>query len=236
MNEPFTIQELSFWRGILRDHALLTRDNLAPAEQEAINRAEALGAEFEGLPAEHAIWETVESARELIAFQNELVRRATACQITVHLHIAGLQQMAKETEDFLRSAGIMPGPVSGPGRTLENHRLWLLDAALHSDFLVGALEPTERATIEEFRTLGRELTDLYKQAARLLEVHEGGGDIRPALEALTRESRRVVKAHLATLERLKERVAKREQWVAAPPLMIDHMVREERHYLEQLSM
>jgi hypothetical protein len=219
----------------LRDHALLTRDNLGPNEEEAIRRAESLVEQLEGFPAEHAVWETVDAARELISFQHDLVRKATACQLTIHLHITGLQQMSKEAEDFLRSAGVVPVPSTGAGRILQLHQLWLLDAILHSDLLAGLLEPSERVAIEEFRRLESELRVLSDKAAHQAEVLGGGGDVQPAVIGLTGAIIRAVREHIEALERLKEGVARREVWVSAPPLILDHMIREERHYLEQLA-
>lgn len=236
MSSKSQMEEVAFWRRILRDHAVFTRDNLGPSEREAVAEAEELRTELEGRPAEQPVEATVEAAGALIAFQSQLLARLTDCQLTIHLHATDLSHMIKEAEEFLRTVGVLPRPATPFSRLLHLHGFWLEDAAFHSTFLAGVLDPNEYLWREQFMQFERILTQLFLKARHQMEVYERiGGQAFAAARGLTQESERVTGAHLRSLERLEGLTARCEAEIAAPPLLADHMLREERYYLAQVA-
>lgn len=233
--EPLA-QEVAFWRGILRDHAVFARDSLGPLEREAVAEAEALRVELEGRPEERPLEATVEAAKALIAFQSQLLARLADCQLTIHLHATDLAHMIREAEQFLRAVGVLPQPAMPVSRLLHLHRFWLEDAAFHSTFLTGVLDFHEYLWRERFLQFERLLTHLFLKARHQRGVYERlGGQPFAAVDGLTEEADRAIGAHLRALERLEGLTARCEVEISASPLVADHMIREERHYLTKVS-
>ncbi|HHW13380.1 MAG TPA: DUF2935 domain-containing protein [Firmicutes bacterium] len=233
MNHLVAEPEVAFWRSILADHAEFACDNLGPEEEAAVERAEELRRRLAGAPGEAPVEATVTEAQELIAFQRQLLHRLLAGRVVLHLRPVDLSHMIKEAEEFLRLAGVLPLPSSPVGRLLHLHWFWLEDAAHHSPCIALALDPAERALSERYRYLEKLLLDLSLKARRQAEVLSQTGYGPAAVRELTKESRRAIESHVAELERLKEGILRCELEIDAKPVVPDHLIREERYYLNQ---
>lgn len=233
MNHWIAEPEVAFWRSILADHAEFARDGLGPEEKAAVERAEGLRRRLAEPPEGRRAETTVAEAQELIAFQRQLLHRLLAGRVVLHLRPVDLSHMIKEAEEFLRLAGVLPLPSSPVGRLLHLHWFWLEDAAYHSPFIALALDPAERVLSERYRCFEKLLLDLSLKARHQAEVLIQTGYGPAAVRELTRESRRATESHVAELERLKEDILRCELEIDAKPVVPDHMIREERYYLNQ---
>lgn len=226
-------EELVFWLGILRDHATFIRDNLGPVERPAIERAEALRIQFAELLQGPALAEAISLAGQLIEFKRDLLRRLTACRLVIHLHAADLNQMIDEAEEFLRAAGVLAVPEDPFARLLQLHRIWLADAGLHSNMLYVTADPYERLLIDELLHFERLFRNLHLQAHAASAVYGKTGVPFAALAGFTKEARRAVENHLKVLGGLEALLTRCEVVTSALPAMVDHMRREETHYLQE---
>lgn len=231
-SQPILGEDLAFWRGIFRDHALFIETNLGPNEAAEVERAHALHQQFERLPADRLPNALVE---ELINFTRHLLQRLLVCQLTIHLSASTLSEMIEEEEEYLREAGLIPRPATPFERLLHHHMLWLDDAALHSTMILANLDPSEHNLRTTFTQYEEVIGKLRDQARHQSEAHSQVGQEFAALKGLTREAERWVGAHIQALQRLMAAMNRCEVWISAPPLMPDHMIREESRYLRQVA-
>jgi hypothetical protein len=229
-------EDLTFWRGIFRDHAVFIGANLGPDERPEVERAHALREQFERLAGDRLLEGTIGGARELIAFTRHLLQRLLACQLTIHLHASVLSEMIEEEEEFLREVGVLPRPATTFARLLHHHRLWLEDAALHCSMVLASLDPSEHLLREQFAQYEHALGKLCDQARHQSEAYEQTDQQFAAAKGLTREAMRWVGAHVKALERLETLIDRCEVVISAPSLLPNHMIREESRYLRQVAM
>jgi hypothetical protein len=227
-------EEMSFWLGILRDHAVFIRDNLGPLEHAEVRRADEFRQRFEGL-RDRSMAEAVSAAQDLINFKRELLRRQVECRLTLHLEPGDLNQMVNEAEEFLRTAGLLPEPAGVAPRLLHLHRLWLWDAAAHSSMIYRTSDPYERILNDEMLNYERVFNGLFLRAEEESQILRKIGQPFNAVVGLTNDAQRVVTAHIASLERVEGLITRCEALTAAAPLSPNHMLREERHYLREIA-
>lgn len=230
-----TQHELAFWRGIMRDHAVFNREYLGPGEQDLIAQAEKLRRMFEGMPPNCPVEATVQGVTELIAYDRELLRRQLACAVTFHLPPSALLGQIEEGEEFFRTVGILPAPETPFARPVHLHRVWLEDAALHTALAMAELDPREQVLRDELSRFERLLTHLHLKAAQQMMLHQQTGQPFAAARLLTAEALWAVESHIKLWERLEAESARCEIEFKAPPLLFDHFIREERHYLGEVA-
>ena len=232
-------QDMTFWLGILRDHTFFIVSSLSPSERDAIIQGDGLRKTFEDLLKRADSVnekEAAEATEELIAYKKDVLTRLLNCRIGIHLLPSDINGMINEAREFLRVLNrAQRQPESGPRLLLHLHRLWVHDAAGHCSMLYRTLDPTEEPLIEELRGFEHEFNLLYLKTDTKTQFYSKLNQDFPSLYELLRETREKVMEHIDLLQSLENKMQRCTLETNGSPLMPNHMIREETHFLNQLA-
>ncbi len=231
--------DINFWLGILRDHTIFIYNSLGPSEKEAARRAESLRYIFENLmknPGGAAAGDAARATRELIMFKTNLLARCLHCQVVIHLNPSDLNVMINEALEFFRILGELP-PLSQDraARLLHLMRLWIPDAATHSAMLYRVLDPDEHKLLQELQNYEWNFNLMFLKTILKTQMYEKLAADFPSLYEMIPEARQSVESHIVLLNAMERRLESCTVENTGSPLMADHMLREERYFLNQLT-
>lgn len=239
--------EHRFWLQIFGDHARFIMTSLSPDEKEAIQQAQHFVHLFDHLLTESRrpltrvelgdlTQRAYELSQALRVFKMEIQRRQLTEEISINLTPTFINHMVNEAEDYLRilgslSVGEIP-PLCHPN---YYHLLWLLDAQGHAYTLNSRFDSVEYQLIERARDFTKLFSHLYQKAVEINGYMRTSLTQFPALSRFNHEAEEAMTAFRSFLTYLTTARAENTVLATFPPLVTDHMDREECYYLIKLA-
>ncbi|RXJ03861.1 DUF2935 domain-containing protein [Anaerobacillus alkaliphilus] len=239
--------EHQFWLQVLGDHGRFILDALSPKETEEITKAETFIDVFDHLLAEsrQGITEVhlnrlnnqaLEYAKAIREFKLDIIKQHLVGDISIDLPPTFLNHMVNEVDEYLRIlpfliAGQVP-PLSHP---LHHHLVWLLDAAGHSDAIVGSLDLVEKQLRETGEAFTKKFEHFYIKAVELAGYLRANVDTFPALVRFNNQVELEIIIFKTFLDELQHMEMQNISLSTFSALMADHMAREECYYLTKLA-
>jgi hypothetical protein len=244
------VEEIRFWTGIMRDHGEFILSSLSYDEQEAIYTARFFKETFAGLheqskqlsngdtnAIELLASECTRALVSFIQFKRLLLAKLLQCQLGTSLPPTFYNHMINEAVDFCNTLfQIRSHTQMNP--FLENlslHKTWLPDAAGHAATIACDLDPVEKPLINEahefekcFLCLSTKADELEKMLLRAC-LNDG------ALMYLNEEAFVKISEFICYLDKIRRLRLECKALGVLKPLIPDHMIREENHYLKHLE-
>lgn len=236
-------RELDFWLEVLEDHAEFIRSHLDPAEERLAGQAGQFRALFREVRSEAApaVTGTVaavarKAAESLIDFKQHLLDLSLLGEVRTHLTPTFYAHMIAEAEQFLKVARrLQEGEVPPLAElALEEHNLWLPDAAGHAAALAARLDAPEAELRLQAASFEQLFDGMSRRAWEMWRMLRRNPRMVPQLRALGAAAARNAGAFRRWLETLAREVEDFGVLSAIQPLLVDHMIREETYYLERI--
>lgn len=250
--KPFpslTLPQAVFWLGIMREHALFIDLGLPCGETGLKAEARHFIDDFARLEACAARVDCEEDFNRLVADITPVVRnffcfKRHLLHLLIECRLCGgclypllVDHLSREAFYFLKllkkcGAGPMACPVDA---MVSENILWVRATADHLKFLRGFIDPSERAAVAEAVLLGEKFDHLNLQARDLASMlwHYRPNNDLIRFERDLRLAACQARDFAATAESLVGRCA---ALAILPPLLADHVRREEEHFLAVLEL
>lgn len=235
-----------FWLQILGDHGRFIHDALSPDEQNKIDLASYFIQIFDELLEqagrelnEEQIYELTKQAfafaEEIRRFKLDLIRDHIAGEIKIGLPPTFINHMVNEVEEYLRILQCLLDMKIPTAHPLHYHMLWLPDAAGHAGGIKCRLDDVEKDLRMKSKEFENDFHDLHRKAEEFNGYTRTNRMDFPALKRLNNQVEIKIGMFMRFLKDIEElRVSKRAVGTL-PPLIPDHMYREECYYLFKLS-
>lgn len=239
--------EHRFWLQILGDHARFVLTALSPEEKGEVRRAQNFIDVFDKLLTEshHSLnrielgdltQRAYEASQALRVFKLDLQRQQLTAGICINLTPTFLNHMINEVEDYLRILGsISVGEVPPLCHPNYYHLLWLLDAQGHAYTLNSRFDSVEYQLIGKARSFTHLFSHLYRKALEFNGYMRSSLTQFPALSRFNLEAEEAMITFRSFLRDLTAARAEKTVLATFPPLVTDHMDREECYYLIKLA-
>jgi len=245
-------EELSFWLGIMKDHAEFFLLTLSYREDELIKKAvyyKEQFAQYEMAPKDVSIKDNnslspnfnanvMATLLDFINFKRHLLRKLLKCQIEMNLPPTFVNHQINEAMEFYRSlCMIMSNEKVNP--TSENillHKIWLPDAAGHAASISGGLDPTEyllKKDADEFKNIFEHLSIKATELGMELDRAEFSDG---TLKYLNEEVEKKITEFICYLEKIEDLRSGCKALSFLKPLFPNHMIREEIYYLSNMKV
>lgn len=245
------IQEIFFWSEIMRDHAEFQIMNISSREVQSIRTSQNFKNLFNQIhdEAERLInnpnnEQTEELVRrvmpiiiDFINYKQSLLRRLLQCDIEFNLPPTFINHMINEAMEFYRAISMLQSdaPINRTTENLFLHTKWLPDAIGHAANIMSTLDATETILIKEGETYKNTFTNLFIKATELEKMLPRTGLDNGALELLNEEVIATMTDFIEYLENIEVLRENCKAMGVIPPLVPDHMIREERYYLSKVA-
>lgn len=179
----------------------------------------------------------VESLSSIRAFKEQILTKKLDCQVTLALGPTLLAHMIVEAEEAHRALTRVreTTPLPPALEALHHHLVWLPDASGHADVLHGTMEGTEQKLREETYEFKHAFDGMHIKALELYSMLRIAPRMAGALRRLNRDSMAKMAVFRAFLAELREHLSDCEVMGGnLPPLLADHMLREELYYTEKI--
>ena len=236
--------ELLFWLGIMRDHAVFQMSALASTERQALAAAQFYQSFFQRMyrriergndsPAMRN--EIQQGLAGFIQFKTDLVKGLLTCDLAMNMTPSFIDHMineAMEFETYLTRQMPLYEPLEYALMLIDQHRIWLSDAAGHAASIAAELDANEALLIGEAQQFQDVFNKLTQKAAELQPMLKRTGLNDGALMLLSEEATQWICKFIDYLQKIKDlrSCCKAMAMGTLIPLVPDHMMREERHYL-----
>lgn len=243
--------ELYFWTGIIRDHAEFMLTALSSREPQTITSAQyyknifiSLRNEVKKLVETQAaavpallINQCITALTNFISFQRFVERRQLECCIEINMTPSSINFMLNEADEFYQALCLIQVQVP-VNRVMENihlHRIWLMDASGHAQAIGRNLDGVETGFIKRAEAFIMKFQELYLKAEMLGKALERACLTDGALEELNREAKVEINKFICLQEELLKLRKECRVLGIITPLVLDHMIREEKYYLALLE-
>ncbi len=245
-------EELSFWSGIMEDHAEFFLLTLSYREGELIKKAEHYKTQFAQYEMEskdistksnsnfspNFITNVMATLLDFINFKRQLLRKLLQCQIEINLPPTFVNHQINEAMEFYRSLCMILSneKVNPVSENILLHKIWLPDAAGHAASISGGLDPTEYLLKKEADEFKNTFEHLFIKATELgmeldrAELSDG------SLKYLNEEVDDKITEFICYLDKIKDLRNNCSALSFLKPLFPDHMAREEIYYLSNIKM
>lgn len=243
------IEEIRFWTGIMRDHGDFILYSLSFNEQGAMKSAlfyketfSRLHEQVKNLTDITAMSPIInECMTALVSFTNFkklLLKRELACKLNTSLPPTFYNLMINEDMDFYEAlVKIRCNPPLNPIiGNLNLHNTWLTDAAGHSAIIASDLDPVEKILIKEAQEFEEHFNFLKLKSEQLTKMLTRTCGNYEALKLLNKEAQKKVEEFICYLKKIKELRLCCMALGSIKPLVPDHMIREEKHYLRWINI
>lgn len=237
-------REYQFWTSVLADHARFILDTLQPREERLVQQAGQYHQIFRQLQeagrgrlTAAELGAAGRAAQSLIGFKQHLLDQSLESWVGINMAPNLLNHMIQEGEQFLKVLLWLGEGETPPLAifTLDEHNLWLSDAAGHAAALGAELDPTEQELRREAQRFEDLFRGLHSRAWELWRMLERNPRMVPALRTLNQVAAQHIDLFRRWLEEMAEHLAEARILATAEPLLAEHMVREELYYLEKLK-
>jgi hypothetical protein len=231
--------EHQFWLQILGDHSRFIMDALAPSEQENIKIASEFKQIFDSLlkraESEDSIKLSVLAEKETLKlreFKLELLKKQLLGKVKVHLPPTFFNHMVNELDEYVRLLSYFKSKQIPPVfHELHYHLVWLLDATGHASAISANLDQVESTLIEKSDQFKKRFEHFYIKAVELAGYLRTNLSNFPALEKMNTDVSLEMKLFQNFLQEIKELKLSSKVLGNFPPLLADHMFREECYFL-----
>ena len=244
--------EIEFWTGIMRDHALFQYNALSPKEVEAIksteyfmksfddlNReAKELQDNYKGKRIEKVLSDNMKVLKQFIRFKTDLLTKLLKCDIGLNLTPSFLNHMINEAMEYYKVLYIIKDNTSFD-KTLENLRLnkiWLADASGHASAIACDLDAVEVEFTKKARKFQKKFDGLFKKAFEMYKMYERTKLNDGTVAYLNIEVEKTLTDSVEFLAKANDLTQCCSIMSALPPIIPDHMIREENYYLYRVKM
>lgn len=245
-------EELSFWLGIMRDHAEFFLLTLSFREDELIKKAAHYKEQFTqyeiqskdmSIEANNSfspnfVTNIMATLLNFISFKRQLLRKLLKCQIEINLPPTFVNHQINEAMEFYRSlCMIMSNEKVNPvSENILLHKIWLPDAAGHAASISGGLDPTEyllKKDADEFKNTFEHLSIKATELGIALDRAELSDG---ALKYLNEEVEKKITEFICYLEKIEDLRSECKALSFLNPLFPNHMIREEIYYLSNMKI
>lgn len=247
------VKEIEFWTRIMRDHALFQYTALSPRETETIDKTQHFYGLFDGLhqnaselPPElnpevipNLLAENKTAVVQFTQFKKTLLEKLMSRRIELAMTPTFLNHMINEAMEYYRFLCIADESLR-VNKVLENirlHKVWLPDASGHAKYVASQLDGVEAEYFNAAVDFMRGFDEAFKKANEMYLMYERTTQRNGELANFNAETAMLMNnftAFLETIERLKKE-CKLFTTGTFNPLILDHMLREERYYLEKVK-
>lgn len=248
MADADTRSELLFWLGIMRDHTMFQMNALASSEKQSITAAQFYHSFFQrmhrraerGTDSPAMRNEIMQGLTGFIQFKTDLLRELMTCDLVMNMTPSFINHMineAMEFETYLTRQTLASEPFEYTLLLTDQHRIWLIDAAGHAAFIAANLDANESLLIAEAQQFQDAFNKLAHKAVELLTILKRTALNDGALILLSEEASDWICKFIDFLQKVKNlRAACRAMATGMlSPLVLEHMMREERHYLNSIK-
>lgn len=245
--EQSVLFEHRFWLQILGDHARFIFNSLSSHERADIQEAQHFIKLFDQLlhharqvnsyPQLNELTRyAFEYTKKLRCFKLELLRRHLIGEINTSLPPTFFNHMLNELEEYLRVLECLLAKES-PAlfHPVHHHLLWVSDAILHAESLSARIDPAESKLKETSDFFAHEFKELYLKAVEMQGYLRTGEDEFPALTRYNFQVEKEIIQFEDFLCKLLNLMHSKMGLGTLPPLMPDHMLREECYFLTKLA-
>lgn len=239
--------EQRFWLQIFGDHGRFMFDALSPQETEELETSRRFVRQFDELleKARRAAsasdvaelnQEAHAAVQELRTYQLHLLRRHLEGRLHMLMPPTFLDHMLNELDDYLQIASyLLAGQAPPPMSALSLHLLWLDDAEGHAATIASDVDSVEAQVQQQAQAFTRRFSELHEKSLTFIEYARTGLTDFPALHRLNDEVLATMDVFRRFLHELLQLRLDNRLLGIIPPLMLDHMEREECYYLLKLS-
>jgi len=235
--------EIIFWTGIMRDHAQFIYNSLTVSEAEMIQKVDAFKQLFTKLQVDVSknpvTNELITQAKSLlgkfISLKKTILERLMSCKIGIGLSPSFLNHMINEAFEFYRILETKKD-VNPVLETLRFHKVWLPDASGHAQFVASQLDGIESTYIMISLDYVQTFDQFFKKAYEMYIMFERTSLNDGGISKLNEDVKRVVSDFIGFLGDVEENRKGCSLYATGTfePLVLDHMIREEKYYLEHI--
>ncbi|MCX7922013.1 MAG: DUF2935 domain-containing protein [Clostridia bacterium] len=240
-------EDLLFWTGIMRDHAMFQLSTLAPKETMYIQHATYYRDFFQRMMCElerTCDWRVLQPTLLqglicFIEFKKTLLRGLLTCCLQINLSPSLINHQINEAMEFEALLTTPVVPCVNKGAALAEYtKIWLTDSIGHAASIPAFLDPSEALLAEEAEKFKMKFDKLFIKASELQLMLDRTGLQDGTLELLAEETIEWMSKFICYLEKLKELRAKCKALAIGTmlPLIPDHFIREHRYFIRKLKM
>lgn len=233
--------ENRFWLQILGDHLRFFEKTLASTEKEFLNRTLNLKTRFDNALENarkplNVTNEALSLSLELRQLKADILKQHLVGKVSISLPPTFINHMLNEIDEYIRLLTEFKNTGSiVESNVLHHHKLWLPDAAGHTDGVICNLDSVESDKRKELKKLQKEFKCLWEKTVEAIGYLHSGVINIPAIDTLTIKADFEIRLFIQLLEEIREMRIDKTLLGTLEPLMADHMIREEMYYLRKLS-
>ncbi|TCT15311.1 DUF2935 family protein [Natranaerovirga pectinivora] len=243
------LEEVYFWAGILRDHAEFQLLTFSYRESRDIAKAKYFKDAFIAFRKKAEIQLRNPNKRdtsnfvdqflyivtEFIEFKKSLLQKLLTCNIELGLTPSFINHMINEALECKRELSKDKACTDMTMENIKLHLIWLPDAAGHAAAIIGDTDYVEKEWIEISQEFEKTFLDLFVKATELGMMLERTGLKNGALELLNEEVCKHIEDFNVYLCKVKELREACKLLGVIKPIMLDHMLREEKYYVSKIK-
>lgn len=245
-------KEMEFWTGIMRDHGDFLYNSLSPSEEEAVKKSKAFMNLFDQLHKEvkeitenisntnldNMISRNIDALNSFIKFKEEILTRILRCSIKINLPPTFINHMLNEAMEYYRVLCLAQhrAPFNAVLENIRLHKIWLRDASGHAASIAADLDPNETELMEEAKSFQRLFSNMFNKAYEMYTMYERTGLQDGILGHFNLQISKVMEGFIKYLEEIKSLRVGCEILGFLPPIIPDHMIREENYYLYRVKV
>ncbi len=249
--KDYNIEEIStfehrFWLQILGDHARFIKSDLAPKETELITLANYYIKIFDNLLTKarenlsedelnKLTHQAYCNAVEIRGFKLNIINKHLTGNIDIDMTPTFLNHMVNEVEEYIRVLGCLLRNFYSPVHPIHYHLIWLLDGVGHAAGIVCSLDDVEKDYQGIGRSFHQKFLNLQIKAIEMSGYLRTHNQTFPSLDRLNEQANSVMKDFMEFLKDVEKLRIDKKLLGTIPPLITDHMYREECYYLTKLS-
>lgn len=241
-------EEIIFWTGILRDHTEFMLNDFAFTENNYIEKTEAFKKLFNKIHNDTLNAKVIERddilttnkiiVSKFINFQKNILKDLLTCKVNLAMTPTFLNHMINEAMEFYIVIRILEQSRStSPLETLKLHKVWLPDAAGHAKAIASQLDGIEDSYINTAMSFVDRFDKLFKKAFEMYIMYERTSLANGNLSLLNKEIEVVMNDFILFLKDIENnrKTCSIHATGTFKPLILNHMMREEKYYLERIK-
>ena len=238
--------EIAFWTGIMRDHAIFQTDALAPTENSYSQSAMQFTSFFQQMLQRICSGEALEMLCPVllqgldcfIEYKRMVLKGLMTCGLKMNLPPSLINHQINEALEF-KSLLTMPMQCSTHTALewVNRMKIWLADSVGHAAGIGAFLDPSEGLLAEEAMKCKERFDKLLTKASEL-EMMLSKTCLRDgALDYLAEETVNEMEKFICFLEKIKKlrMCCKVLGFGTLAPLLPDHFIREHRYFIEKIK-
>lgn len=240
------LYEHHFWLQILGDHSRLILNALPVQEDVLIQKSKNFiilfdklldmsRKEMSDIKINEFTMQCFKAAQDLKGFKIYIISKQLINKIRINLPPTFINHMLNELNEYLKILNCYINSQPYAPNPLHHHLLWLLDGSGHADGIAAFLDMSEKAQIKKSLQFGKSFRELYLKAIEFKGFTRTGLTDFPALDKLNNDAFFEMDSFKLFLEEIQYQTDEKKLLGTLPPLVTDHMYREECYYQTKLS-